>query len=191
MGVYFDNLLEGIMMGLRSRSTRQLIAALAVALFVSPVFAEKPQKAGEGMHKQKSHYQKPHDDFRRADSKHYSERQFQKKQQDRYIKEHYFDDRRRNIVGSYYRNEFRLGRCPPGLAKKHNGCLPPGQAKRWTLGRPLPRDVIFYDLPASVIRQIGYPPPGYRFVRVASDILMITIGTGLVVDAIADLNAMP
>lgn len=25
----------------------------------------------------------------------------------------------------------RDGRCPPGLAKKNNGCLPPGQAKRY------------------------------------------------------------
>lgn len=179
------------MMALRLRSSCQLIAALAVVLFVSPVFADRPQKAGEGKHKQKSHYQKSHDDIRRGDDGHRPGRQVQKKQRDRYINEHYFDDRHRNIFGNYYRNEFRRGHCPPGLAKKHNGCLPPGQAKRWTLGRPLPRDVIFYDLPASVIRQIGYPPPGYRFVRVASDILMITIGTGLVVDAIADLNIMP
>jgi hypothetical protein len=28
-----------------------------------------------------------------------------------------------------YRDE-RRG-CPPGLAKKHNGCMPPGQAKRY------------------------------------------------------------
>ena len=26
------------------------------------------------------------------------------------------------------------GGCPPGLAKKHNGCMPPGQAKRWGRG---------------------------------------------------------
>jgi hypothetical protein len=25
---------------------------------------------------------------------------------------------------------YRDGGCPPGLAKKHNGCLPPGQAKK-------------------------------------------------------------
>jgi hypothetical protein len=25
---------------------------------------------------------------------------------------------------------YGLGGCPPGLAKKHNGCLPPGQAKK-------------------------------------------------------------
>lgn len=25
---------------------------------------------------------------------------------------------------------YGVGGCPPGLAKKHNGCLPPGQAKK-------------------------------------------------------------
>ena len=25
---------------------------------------------------------------------------------------------------------YGAGGCPPGLAKKHNGCLPPGQAKK-------------------------------------------------------------
>jgi len=29
--------------------------------------------------------------------------------------------------GSY---AYRAGGCPPGLAKKNNGCLPPGQAKK-------------------------------------------------------------
>jgi len=39
-----------------------------------------------------------------------------------------------------------------------------------------------------VIVEIGVPPPGHRYVRVATDILMIAIGTGLVVDAIQDLG---
>ena len=39
-------------------------------------------------------------------------------------------DRDRNVVRTYYRTEYAAGRCPPGLAKKNNGCLPPGQAKR-------------------------------------------------------------
>ncbi len=31
------------------------------------------------------------------------------------------------------------GNCPPGLAKKHNGCLPPGQAKKlYDVGQRLP-----------------------------------------------------
>jgi len=89
-------------------------------------------------------------------------------------------------IHDYHFNEYQAGRCPPGLAKKHNGCMPPGQAKKWAIGRPLPRDVVFYDLPSGI--NIGPPPPGYRFVRVASDILMISIGTGMVMDAINDLG---
>ena len=88
----------------------------------------------------------------------------------------------------YYAGQFRGGRCPPGLAKKHNGCLPPGQAKKWQVGKPLPREVIFYDLPQPLVVQIGVPPRGYRYVRVATDILLIAIGTGMVIDAINDLG---
>ena len=34
------------------------------------------------------------------------------------------------------RNYYGYGdrHCPPGLAKKHNGCRPPGHAKRWNRG---------------------------------------------------------
>ena len=101
-----------------------------------------------------------------------------------------FEDRHRVVINEYYVTEYRSGRCPPGLAKKNNGCMPPGQAKKWHVGHPLPRDVIFYDLPPPLIVQIGVPPPGYRYVRVAADILLIAIGTGLVIEAIADLGRL-
>ncbi|MNC89147.1 hypothetical protein D3C83_50470 [compost metagenome] len=68
--------------------------------------------------------------------------------------------------------------------------MPPGQAKKWAVGRPLPREVVFYDLPPALVVQIGVPPPGYRYVRVAADILMIAVGTGMVVSAIEDLGRM-
>ena len=102
----------------------------------------------------------------------------------------YFQDQHRVVVRDYYDTQYRRGFCPPGLAKKNNGCMPPGQAKKWQVGRPLPRDVIFYDVPPSVVVQLGTPPRGHRFVRVASDILLIAIGTGLVIDAIEDLGRM-
>jgi Ni/Co efflux regulator RcnB len=101
-----------------------------------------------------------------------------------------FADPQRVIVHDYYVTEYRAGRCPPGLAKKNNGCMPPGQAKKWHVGHPLPRDVIFYDLPPALVVQIGTPPPGYRYVRVAADILLIAIGTGLVIEAITDLGRL-
>lgn len=99
-----------------------------------------------------------------------------------------FDDHRRILVRDYYARELRRGGCPPGLARKHNGCVPPGLARRWRVGRPLPPDLVRYDLPPALVVQLGVPPPGYRYVRVASDILMIAAGTNMVVDAVNDLG---
>ena len=100
----------------------------------------------------------------------------------------YLSEQKRLFIHEYYFEQFRKGRCPPGLAKKGNGCMPPGQAKKWRKGRPLPKEVIFYDLPTSVLVQLGPPPSRHRFVRVAQDILLIAVGTGMVVDAIEDIG---
>jgi Ni/Co efflux regulator RcnB len=102
----------------------------------------------------------------------------------------HFGDQQRAIVQDYYAGQFRKGRCPPGLAKKQNGCMPPGQAKKWAMGKPLPSDVTFYDLPPRLARELGTPPAGHRYVRVAADILLIAVGTSMVVDAIEDLGRM-
>jgi hypothetical protein len=37
------------------------------------------------------------------------------------------------------------------------------------------------------VAQIGVPPPGYRYVRVASDILLIAVGSSMVIDGMQDL----
>ncbi len=102
----------------------------------------------------------------------------------------YFQPQQRSVVQAYYGPILQSGKCPPGLAKKNNGCLPPGQAKAYTLGRPLAQQVVFYDVPSSVVVQLGVPPAGHRYVRVAADILLIAVGTGMVVDAIGDLGRL-
>lgn len=99
----------------------------------------------------------------------------------------YFGDRHRAAAYEYYERQGRAGHCPPGLAKKHNGCQPPGHAKQWQLGRPLERGVVVYPVPREVIVRIGQPPAGYRYVQVLGDVLMVAIGTNMVVDAIEDL----
>ena len=100
-------------------------------------------------------------------------------------------DRDRNAVYTYYRNDFVAGNCPPGLAKKNNGCLPPGQAKKlWAVGQPLPGTVVFYPLPGPLLMQLTPAPAGYQYVRVANDILMMAVGTRMITAAIADLSAM-
>ena len=95
-----------------------------------------------------------------------------------------------SLFASTYQAEFRGGKCPPGLSRKNNGCLPRGQAKKWHLGHRLPSDIVYYELPPAVIIQLPRPSAGHRYVRVASDILLIAVGTGMVIDAIQDLSRM-
>ena len=96
----------------------------------------------------------------------------------------FFRDQQRVVVRDYYGTQFRTGHCPPGLAKKNNGCMPPGQAKKWAVGQPLSRDVTVYSVPLTLARSLGVPPTGYRYARVASDILLLTLGSNMIVDAI-------
>jgi len=138
-----------------------LALGIALGLAAAPVLAEKPEWAGEGKGHGKSKQKNKH-----------------------------FDDDKRAHVRGYYEEEFRGGHCPPGLAKKHNGCMPPGQAKKWRVGRPLPQDVVSYELPPALVVKLGAPPSGYKYVRVAADILLIAVGTRVVVDAISDLGRL-
>jgi hypothetical protein len=99
-------------------------------------------------------------------------------------------DRDRNTTYSYYRTEYSAGRCPPGLAKKDNGCMPPGLAKKqWEMGRPLPREVYYEELPPTLLRQLSPAPAGYQYVRVANDVLMMAVGTRMIAGAVADLSS--
>jgi len=137
-----------------------LAFGIALGLGAAPALAEKPEWAGDGKGQGKG----------------------------KSGKKKYFDDDKRYEVRHYYEEEYRGGHCPPGLAKKRNGCMPPGQAKKWRVGQPLPRDVVIYDVPPALVVKIGMPPEGYKYVRVAADILMIAVGTRMVADAITDLG---
>jgi Ni/Co efflux regulator RcnB len=163
------------------------VLLLAAVFTAAPALADKPPWAGSdkaGKHGQKQ--ERGQADYGKG---HYESAPYYREDGSA-VKGHYFGDRQRVVIRDYYAGQFRAGQCPPGLAKKHNGCVPPGQARQWAIGRTLPSDVVFYDLPPQVMVQLGAPLPGYRFVRVASDILMIAIGTGMVVDAIQDLDGM-
>lgn len=100
----------------------------------------------------------------------------------------YLDDSNRRFIHEYYGEKFRHGRCPHGLAKKGNGCYPPGQVKHWKRGEMLPQHVRRYPVPNELLIRLPPPPRGHRYVRVASDILLIAIGTALIVDAIEDIG---
>ena len=169
--------------------TRSLALLMAATLACSTSFAEKPEWAGGGKHgKGNKHEQAEQSDHGNAGP---GGHKGKKHQQAAEVKVGgYFVPQQRVVVQNYYGNQFKAGHCPPGLAKKNNGCLPPGQAKKYAIGQPLPRDVVFYPVPSAVVVQLGAPPAGYKYVRVATDILLIAIGTSMVVDAIQDLGSI-
>jgi Ni/Co efflux regulator RcnB len=159
------------------------VAALMIGSLAAPyALADKPEWAGKGKGHDKGEGRQDRGDDRER------ERERGHDRDSRRGDDHYFADQHRMAVREYYGDVGRSGRCPPGLAKKNNGCMPPGQAKKWRMGRPLPRDVVYYQVPQDLVVRLGPPPSGHRYVRVAGDILLIAIGTGIVVDALQDLG---
>jgi hypothetical protein len=96
-----------------------------------------------------------------------------------------FTDRDRESVRTYWVDTYGRDNCPPGLAKKGNGCLPPGQAKkRYVVGRTLPASVVIEPLPPALVTRLGPAPAGYHYAVVDGDVVKLAVGTRLVVDAI-------
>lgn len=141
-----------------------LVAALALGLAGAPTFADKPAHAGKG--KGHGHGRAEENEGRGAG----------------------FSDHDRELVRVLLVEQYGRGNCPPGLAKKNNGCLPPGQAKkRYMVGRPLPATIVVQPLPASIEARLGAAPSGYRYAIVDGDVVKLAVGTMLVVDAIGAL----
>lgn len=96
-----------------------------------------------------------------------------------------FIDADRDAYHRYWRDTYGRDGCPPGLAKKGNGCLPPGQAKkRYAVGRALPRVVVVERVPTVLVPRLRTAPPGYEYVLVDGDVLLMKSSTRMVVDAI-------
>jgi Ni/Co efflux regulator RcnB len=164
----------------RIKFAATLLAGLLAAS--TPAFAEKPDWAGGGKNGKHDKHDKRNDDRRddRYDDR-YDDRRGGTSIDFR------FSDSDRRMLSDYYGGQARAGHCPPGLAKKNNGCMPPGQAKKWRKGYPLPGDVRYYELSRDILVRLPPPPRGHRYVQVAGDVLLIAIGTSLVVDAVEDL----
>ncbi len=89
-------------------------------------------------------------------------------------------DAHRAIVRDHYRST-----CPPGLAKKNNGCLPPGQAKkRYAVGERIPDGVDIAILPNEVILRLPPLPRGYGYRMVDGDLVVVALATLIIADAI-------
>ena len=65
--------------------------------------------------------------------------------------------------GNAYGYAIGPGGCPPGLAKKNNGCLPPGQAKKlYSIGQRWPvgygQAWTYNQIPYDMRTQYGFNP---------------------------------
>jgi Ni/Co efflux regulator RcnB len=167
-------------MNIPCRSTLHVLAVTVAALLAAgPVLADPPPWAG-GHREERGERHEDGDRGAREEGDH---------DRDRRRDQRWFEERHRSAVNDYYTEQYRgKKKCPPGLAKKHNGCVPPGHARKWQVGEPLPRDVRYYPLPQPLVQRMGPPPEGHKFVRVAGDVLLIAIGSSMVVDAIQDLG---
>ena len=188
-------------------SARLAMGLLAAALCAGAAWAEKPEWAGRGnghsqgdgppgqMKRQQRGAAERYEADRRydGDRRYDDDRRPQRHDRDRHAPitvqpGGYFNDGQRSNVHQWYSAQYHAGHCPPGLAKKNNGCLPPGQARKWRVGQQLSSGVVYYAVPQPVLVQIGLPPAGYRYVRVGNDILLLAVGSRMVVDAITDLG---
>ena len=98
-----------------------------------------------------------------------------------------FVDADRQAVRTWRRETYGSN-CPPGLAKKDNGCLPPGQAKkRYVVGQRLPSIVVIEPVPRVLLPRLSVAPAGYRYAYVDGDVLLINAASRLVADVIIDV----
>ena len=140
------------------------IVALAIAslLMAGSAIAKKD---GDDNEKGGNKQGQKHEDKRekREDKAEKREDKVEKRQREDIKQGAYFNDQQRTFARQYYTTTYKDGkRCPPGLAKKNNGCQPPGQVRNWAVGQRVPTNVTVYSVAQPVIRMLPPAPVGYR-----------------------------
>lgn len=96
-------------------------------------------------------------------------------------------DNDRIILNRYVADRYRAS-YPPGWVKKHHGY--PQMPRRYIIGYPLPRDVVYYSVPYEVRSHMRPVPVGYQYVRVDNDVLLMNAATKQIIDAVTLISAM-
>ncbi len=102
-----------------------------------------------------------------------------------------YRDRDRDGRDDRFENRYGANRCPPGLAKKNNGCLPPGQASRlFRQGQRVPNGYNYYtdysNIPVQYRNQYNLDPNS-RYIYRNGQIYVVDPRTSLVQRIIGSL----
>jgi Ni/Co efflux regulator RcnB len=174
-----------------SRGQHLLALAIASLLLAGPALAKDKDHddRGSGKHAQKHEQKHEQKAEKRADKQQEkAEKRAAKRQREEIRHGSYFNDEHRSHARRYYAERYGSGRaCPPGLAKSNNGCVPPGQARKWDVGQPIPRGVTVYTVPQPVLVRLPPPPYGYRYARIGGDIVLVQQQNHIIVDIIQGL----
>lgn len=181
---------------LNPRIFSKRIALLAVASLLVVGSAVARERDEEYRYDKGKHAQKHEQKWEKKAQKHeekerrHEHRQAVRQEYRRIPPGSYFNAEHRAHVQQYYVQHYGGGKgCPPGLAKKNNGCMPPGQARYWAVGQPVPRNVVVYSVPQPVMVQLPPAPYGYRYSRIGGDIVLVEQQNNLIVDIIQGLLA--
>ena len=159
------------------RASFALIAAMLVVALSAPAFAEKPAHAGQGRGKGQGQGGQP-DQVQPGHGPGPAPSGGASVSLTIGVPD-------QGVIRQYYGQQASQGFCPPGLAKKNNGCMPPGQAKKWAVGQPLPTGIAYYPLPAALLGRLSPAPNGYAYVQVGSDVLLMGVATRIIASAVA------
>ena len=77
-----------------------------------------------------------------------------------------------------------------GPARRTAGACLQGQVKKWQIGHQLPTGPFIRKCRHLLSFKLPPPSAGLRYVRIGNDILLISVRTEVVVDAIQDLGRM-
>lgn len=182
----------------RFNLSSHLVALAITSIFVAgPVFAkgngngngnddDRGNGNGKGKEEHGQKYEKQEQKQQQKAQKQYDKAE--KRERKEIAQGSYFNDQQRSFAREYYSTNYGPGKkCPPGLAKKNNGCMPPGQTRTWAVGQPIPRNVTIYSVPQPVIMQLQPAPYGYRYARIGGDIVLVQQQNNLIVDIIQGL----
>lgn len=168
----------------RFNLSSRIIALTMTAIFAAgPAFAKGNDDHGNGNGKGNDKHAEKYEKNNQKQAEKAEKRERKDIEQGKY-----FNDQQRTYVREYYTTNYGSGRkCPPGLAKKGNGCMPPGQVRTWVVGQPIPRNVTIYSVPQPIILQLPPAPYGYRYSRIGGDIVLVQQQNNLIVDIIVGL----